>query len=149
MKKLTIFLISITLLTFSNSVFAGQYYPKRCKVEYTQLDLITGVETIYKETSQFEVEDHCMEGLERLAPKVYKWVDEKNTNIVTKINEFSCKVKNIFPYNSFYLKYLWGIYRVCQTYKQKLSAYLVDKYPNKVGANIYKEFNSIKTSGTD
>jgi Fe-S cluster biosynthesis and repair protein YggX len=45
--------------------------------------------------------------------------------------------------------YDWGRYRDCETYIQKLSGYLVDKYPNKIGANIYKDFNSIEILGAD
>jgi hypothetical protein len=133
-------------LLFSNSVFAeaSEYY-KRCKVEYTQLDLITGTETIYTDTSQFLVVDHCKEGLERLPEKLYKWVDKKNTNVIVKINEFRCQIGNVGKFtnwkwslNSTYLSYDWGKYRTCEKYIQKLSDYLVDKYPNKIGAKVYQ-----------
>jgi hypothetical protein len=119
-------------------------YEKRCKVEYTQLDLITGQEKIYKNTSQFFKVDHCREGLKKLSKKVYKWVDKNNTNIVTKINEFRCKVKNRDD-----IKGYWGKYRDCDTYIQKLSEYLVNEYPNKIGAKIYQEFDKIQVSGSD
>jgi hypothetical protein len=135
-------------LLFSNSVFAiDWYFDKRCKVEYTQLDLITGTETIYKNTSQFGNVSvyYCDEGLERLAPKVYKWVDKNNTNIITKINLFQCKIKNVKSY----ISYNWSKYRDCKEYIPKFSAYLVDKYPNQIGASIYKEFNSIETPIVD
>jgi hypothetical protein len=158
MRKLTsildtrysILLFLLIILTFSNCVFAeSANTPKRCKVEYTQLDLITGTETIYKETSQFEYLDECKKGLEKLAPKVYKWVDENNTNIISKINEFKCKTKNNYYKNFPFFSYEWGRYRDCETYKQKLSVYLVNKYPNQIGASIYKEFNSIEVPIVD
>jgi hypothetical protein len=47
------------------------------------------------------------------------------------------------------MNYSWGKYRNCDTYIQKLSKNLVDKYPNKIGAKIYKEFNSIETPTVD
>jgi hypothetical protein len=77
MKKLTtIFLISIMLLTFSNITSAsffgdifkdifgeldkghwsekrGNAIEARCKVEYTQLDLATGIEKNVKHTAQY------------------------------------------------------------------------------------------------
>jgi hypothetical protein len=85
--------------------------------------------------------DHCEEGLKRLSKKVYKWVDKNNTNVITKINAFKCKIKNEIPNFSSFFSYRWGRYRECETYIQKFSAYLVDKYPNKIGAKIYQ--NSI------
>jgi hypothetical protein len=144
-------------LLFSNFVFAGApgTFEKRCKVEYTQLDLITGTETIYKETSQFKnYVDHCKEGLKRLSKKLYKWLDKNNTNIISNISAFKCQVGNHdrFTNCDFSLRcvgYHWGRYRTCETYSQKISAYLVDKYPNKIGTNVYKEFNSIKTPIVD
>jgi hypothetical protein len=140
--RYSILLFLLIILTFSNCVFAeSTNTPKRCKVEYTQLDLITGTETIYKETSQFtNYIDYCKEGLKRLPKKVYKWVDKRTTNIITKINAFKCKVKNFDKYNGMNFKEYWGIYRKCETYIQKLSAYLVDKYPNQIGAEVYKSF---------
>jgi hypothetical protein len=136
-------------LLFSNSIFAGYIFEKRCKVEYTQLNLITGTETIYKETSQFEVQDACKEGLKRLTPKVDKWIKRNSLNIISKINEFRCKDKNISDYSWAVIRKSWGVYRTCETYAQKLSAYLVDKYPNQIGASIYQEFNSIETTPSD
>jgi hypothetical protein len=132
----------LIILTFSNSVFAsGVGFEKRCKIEYTQLDLITGTEIIYKETSQFVDTDYCDEALKRLTPKVYKWIDANNTNIITKINAFQCKVKG--ENRDYILAYFldWGKYRDCKTYIQKFSAYLVDKYPKQIGAKVYQ--NSI------
>jgi hypothetical protein len=134
-------------LIFNNTAFAekSEYY-KRCRVEYTQLDLITGTETIYKDTSQFLVVDHCEEGLKRLPEKLYKWLDEKDTNVIVRINEFRCQIGNVgrftnweWSLESTWFSYDWGKYRTCETYIQKLSEYLVDKYPNKIGANIYQE----------
>jgi hypothetical protein len=151
--RYSILLLLLIILTFSNSIFARESeqsaYEKRCKVEYIQLDLITGTETIYKDTSQFKVLDYCEEGLERLSKKLDKWVDKKNTNIITKINEFKCKVKNGIPIFPWVTSYVWSRYRDCETNIQKLSAYLVDKSPNKIGANIYKEFNSIEAPVVD
>jgi hypothetical protein len=138
-------------LLFSNSAFASREdsFEKRCKVEYTQLDLITGVENIYKNTSQFFEIYHCKEGLEKLSKKVYKWLDKNHINIIAKINAFQCKVKSVDRRYFIYKTPDWGKYRDCKTYIPKLSAYLVDKYPNQIGASIYKEFNSIETPIVD
>jgi hypothetical protein len=141
-------------LLFSNFAFAGASgtFVKRCKVEYTKLDLITGTEVLYENVSEFKnYVDHCKEGLKRLSEKLYKWIDEKNTNIITNISAFKCKVGNHNRYNWDWNfgGYSWGRYRTCETYNQKISAYLVDKYPNKIGANVYKKFNSIETPIVD
>jgi hypothetical protein len=150
--RYSILLILLVGLLFSNFVSALEIgsFEKRCKVEYTQLDLITGVETIYKETSQFTFIDHCKEGLKRLDNKVYKWVDKKSTNIITKINEFRCKIKNIDKHNGWSLHgEHWGKYRDCVKYIPKLSGYLVEKYPNQIGARIYQEFDLIQAPIAD
>jgi hypothetical protein len=143
--RYSILLFLLIILTFSNSAFAEKDYAlKKCKVEYIQLDLITGQEIIYEEiSSDFRDANYCDEGLERLFKKLYKWTDEKNTNIITKINEFRCKVKDVIEFSFFKLFYSkWSRYRKCETYIQKLSAYLVDEYPNKIGADVYKSFKS-------
>jgi hypothetical protein len=143
--------LTILILTFSNSVFADVddgvysddngkgYATKRCKVEYTRLDLITGTETIYKNTSQFGVLDACKEGLEKLSKKLYKWIDKKNTNLITKINEFRCKQKSTMPSFPSIFSVRWGGYRDCDTYIQKLSAYLVNEYPKQLGAKVFQD----------
>jgi hypothetical protein len=132
----------LIILTFSNSAVAvSPIFEARCKIEYTQLDLITGTETIYKNTSQFEVRDYCEEGLKRLTPKVDKWIDKNNTNLITKINEFKCKLKNTARHLLLNKLLNWNTYRDCKTYIQKFSAYLVDKYPKQIGAKVYQ--NSI------
>ncbi len=96
------------LLTFNNLAFAedDDAYVKRCKVEYTQLYLITGKEVIYKNTSQFRFYNHCKEGLKRLSKKLYKWLDKNNTNIISKfsicikhfINTKCIVIREIFNY---------------------------------------------------
>jgi hypothetical protein len=139
--RYSILLFLLIILTFSNCVFASEddSFEKKCKVEYTQLDLITGTEVVYKNTSQFFEIDHCEVGFEKIAPKLDKWVDENNTNIITKINEFKCKAKSINREWIFVNFAEWSRYRDCRKYKQKLSAYLVDKYPNKIGTKIFQD----------
>jgi hypothetical protein len=141
--RYSILLILLVGLLFSNYSFAGEYrYKKKCSVEYTQLDLITGTEVIYEDTSsEFTDADYCKEGLERLSEKIYEWAYTNNTNVVTNINSLKCSIKNIELNFTFFGKYKWSKYRDCKTYIQKFSAYLVDKYPNKIGAKVYQ--NSI------
>jgi hypothetical protein len=140
-NRYSILLILLIGLLFSNTIFAGENFEKRCKVEYTQLDLITGTETIYEEiSSTFNVYNQCKEGLKRLSKKMYKWIDESNVNIITNISEFKCKIKNIET-SIIFFSYNWNRYRDCDGHIQKLSENLVNDYPNKIGAKVYK--NSI------
>jgi hypothetical protein len=87
----------------------------------------------------------CKEGLKRLTPKVDKWINKNPLNIIVKINKFQCKIKNIhYFWESGGV--IWGKYRDCDTYKGKLSEYLVNEYPNQIGMDVYKKFNKILTS---
>jgi hypothetical protein len=93
-------------------------------------------------TPEFFNEDYCKGGLKILSKEVDKWVDKNNTNVITKINEFRCKIKDIFEFSITLFHSKWSRYRKCETYIQKLSAYLLDEYPNKIGADVYKSFKS-------
>jgi hypothetical protein len=100
-------------------------------------------EVVINHTSEFDNDDYCKKGFKELYKKPYKWVDKKNTNVITKINEFRCKVKDIIKFSVFKFFYSeWGRYRKCETYIQKFAEYLVDKYPNQIGVEIYKSFES-------
>jgi hypothetical protein len=84
-------------------------------------------------------EGYCDEALEKLSKKLYKWLDKNNTNLITNIDTFQCKIKNVSPFSLWwYMDYSWDKYRNCETYIQKLSKNLVDKRPNQIGAKIYQ-----------
>ncbi len=143
----------MTGLLFSNFVFAeleGKY-EKKCKVEYTQLDLILGQETIYKKTtSSFRDDYYCETGFEKLSEKVSDWVYKNNTNVVIKISDFRCQIRNYNDWKfDFSYGFGWGNYRKCDTYIERFVKYLVDKHPDKIGAGIYKEFDKIQASGSN
>jgi hypothetical protein len=40
----------------------------------------------------------------------------------------------------------WDKYRDCDTYIEKFSEHLVNKYPNQIGIDIYKKFSKILTT---
>jgi hypothetical protein len=93
-------------------------------------------------TPEFFNEDYSKAGLKRLSEKLSEWINKNNTNVITKINEFRCKVKDIFEFTFTLFHSKWSRYRKCETYIQKLSAYLLDEHSNKIGADVYKSFKS-------
>jgi hypothetical protein len=117
MKKLLSILTLFTGLTFVNTVFAWDDKEGRCKVEYTMLDLITGVETDYKDTGQWRVENHCNMGAKNLDKKIAKRVQENTTSMITRLNAFECKIRGERVW--YEIKLQWAGYYVCAEYHQK------------------------------
>jgi hypothetical protein len=169
MKK--IFLISITLLTFSNTASAGFFgdifkdifgdFKKssisnrgsvnsvRCKVEYTQLDLSTGLETVVKHTSQFTHNDlhfHmpklnvCYLSTQDFTDKMNTWLNESPNNIITNMTTINCKSRRLYS-NGARLKMVenrWDEYKSCD---DEFNANLIDwlESPKQWGYNVNKE----------
>jgi hypothetical protein len=107
-KPLKIFLISFTLLTFSNTAYGGFFGDiikdifgepdespfaekrggvdnVRCMVEYTKLDLITGAEKTIKITTQinileFDIVSLMTQAIRNLADKITKLVNASKHN---------------------------------------------------------------------
>jgi hypothetical protein len=173
MKKLTTtFLISLMLLTFSNSVFAGFFgdifkelfgdgfkkptltkfgrvYEIRCKVEYTQLDLSTGLETIIKHSDQYRVLD-IAKGTDALnlltqdlTDKINIWLNESPNNVITNLTILNCKEKEPY-FHVFYILnsegsgYRWSEYKGCA---DEFNIKLIDllERPKQWGYNVHKE----------
>jgi predicted Holliday junction resolvase-like endonuclease len=118
-------------LTFSNTIVANVWtseYTYRCKIEYIQLDLITGKETIYKNTTQFDSDkkEQCNEGYKKLAKKLVEWVKKRKTNIIANLNTVvSCKEKEE---QVFFAE--WYKYEECkEKYYQKVIDYIIEKHP--------------------
>jgi hypothetical protein len=91
-------LIIFIFLIFSNTTFAidGWLSPDkiRCKVEYTRLNLVTGVETIKKHTHQNnDGEDggDCGMHVPNLSDKIENWLLESRHNIIVSISALYCK----------------------------------------------------------
>jgi hypothetical protein len=140
MKKIpTTLLILLAGLIFNNAAFAlfnkDQY---RCKMEYTQLDVLTGTEKAYKDTTQFDVtDDYCAKGTGNLKTKLLIWMYEKPTNIIVHLNEVMCKRRSggIFSDN-------WSGYKDCIAdddrigYKQEIADYLSSVRPLQVNNSL-------------
>jgi hypothetical protein len=116
MKKLSILTLFI-VLAFGNTAFAYDDVEGRCKVEYTMVNLITGVETDYKNTGQWRVENHCNMGAKNLDKKIAERVNKNNTSMIARLNAFECKLRNEEVWYSFKLQ--WTGYYVCSEIHQK------------------------------
>jgi hypothetical protein len=173
MKRLTaIFLISLTLLTFSNTAYAGFFgdifevvFGKsdknpakepwtegrgvvnnvRCKIEYTQLDLATGLEKTVEHTDQYNIgflgfnESVMQLSAQDLTDKINNWLNESENNVITDLTIINCKERR-FYISRFFLwhnEYRWDEYKSCpDEYNVKLID-LLDK-PNQWGYNVNK-----------
>jgi hypothetical protein len=175
MKKiLTTFLISLTLLTFSNTSFAGFFgdiikeffgEPKspsdltvhksdvdevRCKIEYTQLDLATGLEKKIKHTTQFDTfylqeEDSLLYFLvQDLTDKINIWLNENKRNVITDLTVINCKERRTYfrklaPWHTWNSnQQRWGEYKGCP---DEFNIQLIDfiEHPKQWGYNVHKE----------
>jgi hypothetical protein len=168
MKKiLTTFLILFILLTFSNTVSAGFFgdifkdffgdFKKpstieiggvnnvRCKVEYTQLDLTTGLEIVVNHTSQFEVKTIAKDtnimylSAQDFTDKINDWLNESPNNVITNMTIINCKERRLYVSKiSFSNEHRWGEYKGCP---DEFNIQLIDflDYPKQWGYNVHKE----------
>jgi hypothetical protein len=168
MKKISkIFLISLTLLTFSNTASGGFFgdilkdifgdFKKastterggvnnvRCKVEYTQLDLATGLEKNVKHTGQYSMVN-MVEGDELLylmaqdlTDKINIWLNESPKNFITDLTIINCKERRLYVSKiSFSNEQRWSKYKGCEDeHNIKLIDFL-DR-PKQWGYNVHKE----------
>jgi hypothetical protein len=169
-KLLTIFLISLMLLTFSNTAFGGffgdifkdifgddyedMFKPKRggvnnfrCKVEYTQLDLSTGLEKKIKHTEQIPMFEFVTGNsllylmAQYLTNNINIWLNESKRNFITDLTVINCKERRLYGSNIFPLfinENRWGEYEGCpDEYNAKLIDFL-DR-PKQWGYNVHKE----------
>jgi hypothetical protein len=166
MKKiLTTFLISLTLLTFSNTAFGGFFgdifgdFKKtsttesggvnnvRCKVEYTQLDLTTGIEKNVKHTVQYEVGyiavgDSVMYlSAQDITEKINIWLNESPNNIITDLTVINCKERRLYGSKIFPLfinEQRWSKYKGCE-YEFNIKLIDLLERPKQWGYNVHKE----------
>jgi hypothetical protein len=167
MKKIIIFLFIV--LTFSNTASAGFFGDifkelfggsfkepttsesggvnnVRCKVEYTQLDLNTGLEKTVKHTEQYpmvnmvEGDDLLYLMAQDLTDKINIWLNESENNIITNLTIINCKERKLYSSKIvfFLMEHRWSEYKSCPNeYNIKLIDFL-DK-PNQWGFNVHKE----------
>jgi hypothetical protein len=157
MKNLFLLLI---ILTFSNYVFAfslGNIFVKeekrtsniRCKVEYTRLNLITGIETFKKHTAQFDLDrmskeakeqDICHFSIQYLAVKINEWLNKSRINIIVNMTINNCKKKiTDVPIWKVWSSGggIWGKYKSCP---DEFNIELFNEIENKQwGFNVHKD----------
>jgi hypothetical protein len=169
MKKLTTtFLISLTLLTFSNIAFGGffgdifndifgeldkghwnekrgEVNNVRCKVEYTQLDLATGLEKNVEYIVQYALieiddEDNVMYlSAQDITDKINIWLNESKNNFITDMTIINCKERIFYinQTNMWSSENRWGEYKGCaDEYNVELINWL--ERPNQWGYNVHK-----------
>jgi hypothetical protein len=138
-------LILLTGLTFSSTVSASiipdgawSSAMARCKLEYTQLDLSTGLHKITKITTEFKTDNSnegnqeklCSKSAPRLTSKMNDWVDEDNNNIVVNLTVLFCKERS----NTMFFWHDWSRYEKCYITNDLTIDEL--RRPNKVGYNV-------------
>jgi hypothetical protein len=121
----------------------------RCKVEYTQLDLNTGLEKKIKHTDQYatfdspETDSILYVLTQDLADKINKWLNESKENIITDLTIINCKERRLYYRYSRLLYFFstrerWSEYKGCpDEYNVKLIDFL-DR-PKQWGYNVHKE----------
>jgi len=97
MKKILITLMGVTFINVAFA-FDGWFSPDqtRCKVEYTRLDLVTGIETRKKHTHQdidYGLERNCYLLDTYLANKIESWLMEDKKNIIVDMSLMYCKMR--------------------------------------------------------
>jgi hypothetical protein len=116
-KKILLIFILFTSTTFINISFAfdGWFSPDqaRCMVEYTRLDLVTGIETRKKHTYQDDDDgnfDHnCGTFYDSLAYKIEDWLIEDKKNIIVDISAMYCKTRT----DDGIFSNVWSKYKQC------------------------------------
>jgi hypothetical protein len=145
MKKIIIFLFIV--LTFSNTASAGFFgdvlelffgnsfkepsdslgvssdvKDVRCKIEYTQLDLNTGLEKTVKHTAQYEVlyiaiGDKLMYlSAQDLTKNINIWLNKNKNNVVADMTGINCK-EGVQDFNIKYMLHpqiIWSEYKSCE-----------------------------------
>jgi hypothetical protein len=98
MKKILITLMGVTFINVAFA-FDGWFSPDqaRCKVEYTRLDLVTGIETRKKHTYQSHDdgghEENCPMYASLLAKKIEYWLYKSRNNILVDMSAMYCKMR--------------------------------------------------------
>jgi hypothetical protein len=168
MKK--IFLILFILLTFSNTTSAsffgdifkdifgendesffgekhGNVNKVRCKVEYTQLDLSTGLEKTVKHFVQYEIVYLAYDtntvylSAQDLTNKINIWLNESKRNFITNLTVINCKERRLYGSKIFPLfinEQRWSKYKGCA---DEFNIELINllEHPNQWGYNVHKD----------
>jgi hypothetical protein len=166
MKRLVItFLILFTFSNYASGGFFGDIFKElfdnvekpfdilgnsgnvnnvRCKVEYTQLDLATGLEKTVKYTDQHNVDDIAKGTnvmyllVQDLTDKINNWLNESKNNVITDMTIINCKERRF--YIDLYVwksEERWGEYKGCaDEYNVDLINWL--ERPNQWGFNVHK-----------
>jgi hypothetical protein len=142
MKKILALFIC---LIFSNATFAIPGWlgfgsdQARCKVNYTQLNLITGAEKNVKITTQYDDKDdfdrNCGLAIGRLYEKINDWLKKSKTNILINMTAMYCKSRSkdgIFSNE-------WSDYKQCYIGdSQSIVLNIAGYYPNQRGYNAHR-----------
>jgi hypothetical protein len=167
MKKLLI--MFLILFTFSNTASAGFFgdifkelfgdgFKKpttaehgdvnsvRCMVEYTQLDLATGLEKNVKYTDQYILlvmvagTDILYLMAQDLTDKINIWLKESPNNFISDLTIINCKERRLYinKFVAYINEQRWGEYKSCpDEYNVKLIDFL--DYPEQWGYNVHKD----------
>jgi hypothetical protein len=150
-------LVLFICLIFSNTSFAIPGWlgfssdQARCKVNYTRLNLITGIETVKKHTTQHDddyddsdynndigisnLNYNCTMAVGKLYEKINKWQEKSRTNIVANMTVMYCKSRSkdgIFSNE-------WSSYKQCDIVSsQSVAINTAAHYPGQIGYNAHE-----------
>jgi hypothetical protein len=124
MKKILTLLTLLIALTFSGASVADCNCEYRCKVSYIKKT----PDYDYKKQvidTQFENENYCNEGVDKLSKKIMHWLKENpSREVVGMGGAVKCKSRATWT---------WHVYHKCKPkYKEKLIKKLERAYPNQV-----------------
>jgi hypothetical protein len=83
------------------------YYGTKCKIEFTQLDLVTGIEKEVTYTAKsrvrdmFYFQDTSETNVEKLTKKINNWKKKNPNNIISSMGRIHCKSGDL------YVHYIW------------------------------------------
>jgi hypothetical protein len=123
----------------------GEVNNVRCKVEYTQLDLATGIEKNVKHTDQYviidisEGDDILYSAAQDITDKINIWLNKSKNNVITNLTIINCKERYLYMNQTDILssEQRWGEYKGCaDEFNIKLIDFL-DR-PKQWGYNVNK-----------
>jgi hypothetical protein len=124
-------------------------YSTRCKITYTQHDLVTGIDKEVKHTYETRLRDlsdpmtgsggsnSVDESTEKLVSEINEWINKNPTNFISNMSMVSCKDSVLYIHLiwKWEREKRWGKYKNCDD----LVDWLYRNYPNKIGYNVHSE----------
>jgi hypothetical protein len=118
-------------------------YAVRCKIEFTRLDLATGLEKEIKYTSEIDLDETDYYGTtdansQALAKQINKWLNDDYKYILSNMKRLSCKVG--YRYIHYLWKWIretrWKEYKKCDNKDNDQFISYLDNSDTRIGYNV-------------